>query len=55
MLFGRPLRAEISRSGSASPETRKAASTCEEWITDLTRYGSRVLVTDGMCPLHKEE
>src|SRR3954471_6984512 len=41
MLFGSPLRAAISRSGSASPEVRKADSSCDEWTTDLTRYGSR--------------
>src|SRR5687768_14580655 len=44
MLFGSPLRAEISRSGSASPEVRNADSSCEEWTTDLTRYGSRAAV-----------
>src|SRR6185295_9431098 len=41
MLFGSPLRDEISRSGSASPEARNAPSTRDEWTTDLTRYGSR--------------
>src|SRR5262245_40459832 len=41
MLLGRPLRDEISRSGSASPELRKAESTCDECTTDFTRYGSR--------------
>ena len=39
MLFGSPLRAEISRSGRASPEVRNADSSCDEWTTDLTRYG----------------
>ena len=37
MLFGSPLRAAISRSGSASPEVRNAESTREEWTTDFTR------------------
>ena len=37
MLFGRPLRAAISRSGSASPDALKADSTRDEWTTDLTR------------------
>ena len=37
MLFGNPLRAEISRSGSASPDERNADSSCAEWTTDLTR------------------
>ena len=37
MLFGRPLRAAISRSGSASPDERNADSSCDEWTTDLTR------------------
>jgi hypothetical protein len=37
MLLGRPLRAEISRRGRASPEVRKAESNCDEWTTDLTR------------------
>jgi len=37
MLFGNPLRAEISLSGSASPDTRKAESARDEWTTDLTR------------------
>src|SRR5262245_54611597 len=41
MLLGNPLRDEISRSGSASPEARNADSTRDEWTTDLTRYGSR--------------
>src|SRR4051812_16161202 len=42
MLLGRPLRAEISRSGSASPVERNADSSCAECTTDFTRYGSRV-------------
>ena len=37
MLFGSPLRAATSRSGSASPDERKADSSCDEWTTDLTR------------------
>jgi hypothetical protein len=37
MLLGNPLRAAISRKGRASPVTRKAESTCEEWTTDFTR------------------
>ena len=37
MLLGSPLRAAISRSGSASPDERNADSSCEEWTTDLTR------------------
>ena len=41
MLFGSALRAEISRSGRASPEERKADSTCDACTTALTRYGSR--------------
>src|SRR5262245_28162306 len=41
MLFGSPLRAAISRSGSASPDVRNADSTRDEWTTDFTRYGSR--------------
>src|SRR5215207_7603946 len=44
MLFGSPLRAEISRSGRASPEVRNADRSCDEWTTDLTRYGSRAAV-----------
>ena len=32
-----PLRAAISRNGSASPDVRKADSNCEEWTTDFTR------------------
>jgi rhamnose transport system ATP-binding protein len=43
MLFGSPLRAAISRSGSASPDDRNAESSCAECTTDLTRYGSRPL------------
>ncbi len=42
MLFGRPLRAETSRSGSASPDDRNADNSCAECTTDFTRYGSRV-------------
>ena len=41
MLFGSPLRATTSRSGSASPDDRNADSTSEECTTDFTRYGSR--------------
>src|SRR5437667_7790324 len=41
MLFGRPLRPEISRSGSASPDDRNADSRRDAWTTDFTRYGSR--------------
>lgn len=41
MLLGRPLRETTSRSGRASPDERKAASTSDECTTDLTRYGSR--------------
>src|SRR3990170_1244714 len=41
MLLGRPLLAATSRSGNASPDERNADSSCEEWTTDLTRYGSR--------------
>src|SRR4029453_13129428 len=41
MLFGSPLLATTSRSGSASPDERNAASTSDECMTDLTRYGSR--------------
>jgi hypothetical protein len=41
MLLGSPLRAEISRKGSASPDDRNADSSCDEWTTDFTRYGSR--------------
>src|SRR4029450_8708227 len=41
MLFGSPLRAAISRSGSASPDERNAESSCEECTTDLPRCGSR--------------
>src|SRR5687767_14746207 len=44
MLLGSPLRAEISRSGRASPDVRNADSSCDEWTTDLTRYGSRAAV-----------
>src|ERR671911_779232 len=51
MLFGSPLRAEISRSGSASPDARNADSSCEECTTDLTRYGSRPGVLCGMVRL----
>src|SRR5678815_459670 len=41
MLLGSPLRAATSRSGSASPDERKADNSCAECITDFTRYGSR--------------
>ncbi len=41
MLLGSPLRAATSRRGSASPDVRNADSSCDEWTTDLTRYGSR--------------
>ena len=41
MLFGSPLRAAISRSGSASPDERNADSSCEACTTAFTRYGSR--------------
>jgi hypothetical protein len=37
MLLGSPLRAEISRSGSASPDVRKADNSWEEWTTAFTR------------------
>ena len=37
MLLGSPLRDDTSRSGSASPDARNADSTCEAWMTDLTR------------------
>src|ERR1041385_7242077 len=47
MLLGSPLREEISRSGSASPEVRNADSTCTECTTALTRYGSRVRPADS--------
>src|SRR5215471_15998199 len=40
MLFGRLLRAEISRSGSASPVERNAESSCAACMTDFTRYRS---------------
>ena len=46
MLLGKPLRAAISRSGSASPDARKAESTRDECTTDLTRYGSRAGAMD---------
>src|SRR5262245_54048063 len=42
MLFGSPLRSEISRNGRASPDVRKADSNRDECTTDLTRYRSRV-------------
>src|SRR5687768_13809330 len=48
MLFGSPLRPEISRRGSASPELRNADSNCDEWTTDFTRYGSRPGVFGGI-------
>src|SRR5213083_347835 len=48
MLLGRPLRPEISRSGSASPEARNAVSTRDAWTIDLTRYGSRAGVSLGI-------
>src|SRR4029078_9293652 len=41
MLFGSPLLAATSRNGSASPDERKADSSCAECMTDFTRYGSR--------------
>ena len=41
MLLGSPLRDEISRSGSASPDERNADSSCDACTTDFTRYGSR--------------
>src|SRR5215831_9789217 len=41
MLLGRPDRAEMSRSGSASPDERNADSNCAECTTAFTRYGSR--------------
>ena len=37
MLFGSPLRAAISRSGSASPDDRNADSSCDACTTDFTR------------------
>jgi len=37
MLFGSPLREETSRSGSASPDVRKADSNCDECTTAFTR------------------
>src|SRR5437667_6463296 len=51
MLFGRPLRCDTSRSGSASPDDRNAARMRDECTTDLTRYGSRgsVGVRGFMC------
>src|SRR5215475_4817022 len=45
MLFGRPLRPEMSRRGSASPDDRKAVNTRDAWTIDLTRYGSRIAVS----------
>ena len=41
MLFGRALRAAISRRGNASPAALNADNTRDEWTTDLTRYRSR--------------
>ena len=48
MLFGKPLRAEISRSGSASPDVLKADKSCDECTTDFTRYGSRPVALGGI-------
>src|SRR5437867_6302084 len=48
MLFGRPLRPEISRSGSASPDDRNADSRRDAWTTDFTRYGSRATASSLM-------
>src|SRR5262245_30741462 len=45
MLFGRPLRPEMSRRGSAAPDDRKAVNTRDAWTIDLTRYGSRIAVS----------
>src|SRR5215471_9354730 len=45
MLFGKPLRPEMSRRGSASPDDRKAVNTRDAWTIDLTRYGSRIAVS----------
>src|SRR5260370_36630923 len=42
MVFGSPLRAATSRSGSAPPHARKAESSRDECTTDFTRYGSRI-------------
>src|SRR5579884_1634136 len=62
MVLGKPLRAAISFSRRVSPALRNASSNCDEWMTDFTKYGSRLrtgtlMVTSNyllQCKIYQE-